>query len=79
MVSQAVAQMNLRTNEIKCSVSGDLSCCLEVLQTVALGVDQLYETPNKVKSFKSSENIQKKDGGPDCTVSSDKLSPVTLN
>ena len=28
---------------------------------------------------KSSENIQKKVGGPDCTVSNNKFSSVTLN
>ena len=31
----------------------------------------------KVSSFKSGENIQK-EGGPDCTVSNNKLSSVTL-
>ena len=37
--------------------------------------DSIVKTPNKiikVSSFKSSENIQKKEGGPDCTVSNDK-------
>ena len=29
--------------------------------------------------FKSSENIQKREGGPDCTVSNNKYSSVTLN
>ena len=32
----------------------------------------------KVSSFKTSENIQKKEGGPDCTVSNNKFSSVTL-
>ena len=33
----------------------------------------------KVSSLKSNENIQKKEGGPDCTVSNTKFSTVTLN
>ena len=33
----------------------------------------------KVSSFKSSGNIQKKKGGPDCAVSNNKFSSVTLN
>ena len=33
----------------------------------------------KVSSFKSSENIQKRKGGPDKSVSNDKFSSVTLN
>ena len=32
-----------------------------------------------MSSFKSSRDIQKKEGGPDCTVSNIKLSSVTLN
>ena len=39
-------------------------------------------TPNKnikMCSFKSSENIQKKEGGPDRSVSDNKSSSVTLN
>ena len=33
----------------------------------------------KVSSFKNSENIQKKEGGPGCTVSNNKFSSLTLN
>ena len=33
----------------------------------------------KMKSFKSSENIQKKEGGPDRSVSDNQSSSVTLN
>ena len=33
----------------------------------------------KLSSFKSSENIQKKEGGPDSTVSNNQFSSVTLN
>ena len=33
----------------------------------------------KVSFFKSSENIQKKECGPDCTVSNNKFTSVTLN
>ena len=33
----------------------------------------------KVRSFKSSENIQKKEGGPDCTVLNDKFFSVNKN
>ena len=33
----------------------------------------------KMSPFKSSENIQKKEGGPDRSVSDDKSSSVTLN
>ena len=33
----------------------------------------------KIGSFKSSENIQKKEGGPDRTVSNNQFSTVTLN
>ena len=33
----------------------------------------------KMSSFKSSENIQKKDGGPDRSVSDNQSSSVTLN
>ena len=33
----------------------------------------------KLSSFKSSENIQKKEGRPDRSVSNNKLSSVTLN
>ena len=39
-------------------------------------------TTNKnvnLSSFKSSENIQKKEGGPDSTVSNSQYSSVTLN
>ena len=32
-----------------------------------------------MRSFKSSENIQKKEGGPDSTVSNNQFSSVTLN
>ena len=41
-----------------------------------------YPTINKnvkISSFKSSENIQKKDGGPDISVSDNQSSSVTLN
>ena len=34
---------------------------------------------SKVRSFKSSVNIQKKEFGPDCTVSNNKFSSRTLN
>ena len=33
----------------------------------------------KLSSFKSSEKIQKKEGGPDNTVSNNQFSSVTLN
>ena len=33
----------------------------------------------KLSSFKSSENIQKKEGGPDSTVANNQFSSVTLN
>ena len=33
----------------------------------------------KMSSFKSSENIQKKEGGPDISVSDNQSSSVTLN
>ena len=33
----------------------------------------------KVSSLKSSENVQKKEDWPDCTVSNNKFSSVTLN
>ena len=33
----------------------------------------------KVSSFKSSENIQKKEGGPDCIVSKNKFSSHLIN
>ena len=33
----------------------------------------------KMSSFKSSENIQKKEGGPDRSVSDNQFSSVTLN
>ena len=33
----------------------------------------------KVRSFESNENIQKKEGGPECTVSNNKFSSVTLH
>ena len=33
----------------------------------------------KVRSVKSSQNIQKKECGSDCTVSNNKFSSVTLN
>ena len=33
----------------------------------------------KESSFKRSENIQKKEVGPDCTVSNNKFSSVALN
>ena len=33
----------------------------------------------KINSFKSSENIQKKEGGPDRSVSDNQSSSVTLN
>ena len=39
-------------------------------------------SPNKnikVISFNSFENIQKKEDGPDCTVSNNEFSSVTLN
>ena len=41
-----------------------------------------FKSPNKnikMSSFKSSENIQKKEGGPDRSVSDNKSSSVTLN
>ena len=31
----------------------------------------------KVRSFKSNENIQKKVGGPDCTISNNKFSKIS--
>ena len=33
----------------------------------------------KLHSFKSSDNMQKKEGGPDSTVSNNQFSSVTLN
>ena len=42
----------------------------------------ISEIPNKnikMSSFKSSENIQKKEGGPDRSVSDNQSSSVTLN
>ena len=33
----------------------------------------------ELRSFRSSENIQKKDGGPDWSVSNNQLSSVTPN
>ena len=44
--------------------------------------DCLMTAPNentKVRSFKSSQKIQKKECGSDCTVSNNKFSSVTLN
>ena len=41
-----------------------------------------FVRPNKnikMSSFKSSENIQKKEGGPDTSVSDNQSSSVTLN
>ena len=39
-----------------------------------------YSNKNiKMSSFKSSENIQKKEGGPDRSVSDNQSSSVTLN
>ena len=43
-----------------------------------------FSAPNtheniKMSSFKSSENIQKKEGGPDRSVSDNQSSSVTLN
>ena len=43
--------------------------------------DSLLHSTNKnikMSSFKSSENIQKKEGGPDSTVSNNQFSSVTL-
>ena len=41
---------------------------------------RLYSNKNiKMSSFKSSENIQKKEGGPDRYVSDNQSSSVTLN
>ena len=44
-------------------------------------VNQIYPIDKNIKlsSFKSSENIQKKEGGPDSTVSNNQFSSVTLN
>ena len=44
--------------------------------------DSLLHSTNKnikMSSFKSIENIQKKEGGPDSTVSNNQFSSVTLN
>ena len=40
---------------------------------------QMSNKKLKLRSFKSSENIQKKDGGPDRSVSNNKFSSVALN
>ena len=42
----------------------------------------MYSSPNKnikISSLKSSENIQKKEGGPDRSVSDKQSSSLTLN
>ena len=47
-----------------------------------LGTTPVAVTTNKnikIRSFKSSENIQKKKGGPDRSVSDNQSSSVTLN
>ena len=41
-------------------------------------LSELYKSI-KMSSFKSSENIQKKEGGPDRSVSDNQSSSVTLN
>ena len=41
-------------------------------------LSELYKNI-KMSSFKSSENIQKKEGGPDRSVSDNQSSSVTLN
>ena len=45
-------------------------------------INKLISSPNKnikMSSFKSSENIQKKEDGPDRSVSDNQSSSVTLN
>ena len=43
-------------------------------------LDSIFIKKNKkMSSFKSSENIQKKEGGPDRSVSDNQSSSVTLN
>ena len=44
-------------------------------------INECFETNKNIKmsSFKSSENIQKKNGGPDRSVSDNQSSSVTLN
>ena len=42
-------------------------------------IDIEYEEEYKISSFKSSENNQKKAGGPDRSVSDNQSSSVTLN
>ena len=53
-------------------------------QTTITGA-RVYSKPDgsgeliKVRSFKSNENIQRKEDGPDCTISNNKFASVTLN
>ena len=47
---------------------------------IAVGLNTYMLDKNiQVSSFKSNEILQKKEGGPDCTVSNNKFSSVTLN
>ena len=52
--------------------------CLSKISTFTFSNDT-FNKNIKVSSFTSSENIQNIEGGPDCTVSNNKLSSVTLN
>ena len=54
--------------------TGCFVCCFRQGPSVASQLKNI-----KMSSFKSSENIQKKEGGPDRSVSDNQSSSVTLN
>ena len=60
--------------QISCAADQRLCFCYKN-STIAL----LSNKNIKMSSFKSSENIQKKEGGPDRSVSDNQSSSVTLN
>ena len=53
--------------------------CKGVFVTWTCFRDGTYNKNIKMSSFKSNENIQKKEGGPDKSVSDNSSSSVTLN
>ena len=53
--------------------------CKTSIFTITIHVYRIATKNIKMSSFKSSENIQKKAGGPDRSVSDNQSSSVTLN
>ena len=52
---------------------------IKAFQTLSLSITSVFKSNIKLSSFKSSENIQKKEVGPDSTVSNNQFFSVTLN